>query len=74
MKTNRNPLDIIRYILDSVTLFFGGKMLPITIEDKVFDKKKGTIVPFCADSYEFAGKAVMNDMNFLKNLKEYEKD
>ena len=44
MKANKNPLDIIKYIMDVVAVFFGAKMDPIVIEDKVFDKKKGTVV------------------------------
>jgi len=40
LKTNRNPGDIIKYILDSVVIFFQGKLSPITIEEKVFNKKK----------------------------------
>lgn len=44
MKANRNPLDIIRYIMDSVVVFFGGRLAPITIEDRVFNKKEGKVV------------------------------
>ena len=32
MKANRNPLDIIRYIMDSVVIFFQGKLIPIQID------------------------------------------
>lgn len=41
MKTNKTPLDIIKYILDSVCVLFGAKLLPVTIEDKVFNRKEG---------------------------------
>lgn len=29
MKSNRNPLDLIKYIMDSVVVFFQGKLIPI---------------------------------------------
>jgi hypothetical protein len=29
MKANKNPLDIIKYIMDSVVVFCGGKLNPI---------------------------------------------
>jgi len=74
MKANKNPMDIIRYIMDSVTIFFGHKIQPITCAEKVFDRKKGTTGLFLEDSYDFSGKAVLSDMNFMRNLKEYEKD
>lgn len=44
MKTNRNPLDIIKYIFDSIVIFFGAKCVPISIEDKIFNKKEGKVV------------------------------
>jgi len=56
MKTNRNPLDIIKYIMDSVVIFFNGKLAPVTVEDKIFNKKEGKVVQFMKDSWEEAGK------------------
>jgi hypothetical protein len=74
MKANRSPLDVIRYIMDSVVVFFGAKLIPIIIEDKVFNKKEGKVIPFLKDSWEESGKFVLGEMNFMKKLKEYEKD
>jgi dynein heavy chain len=74
MKANRNPLDVIRYIMDSVVVFFGAKLAPIVIEEKIFNKKEGKTVQFLKDSWEESGKFVLGDMNFMKKLKEYEKD
>lgn len=74
MKANRNPLDIIKYIMDSVVVFFGAKLAPISIEDKIFNKKEGKVVPFMKDSWDEAGKGTLSEMNFMKKLKEYEKD
>jgi hypothetical protein len=31
-------------------------------------------VPFLKDSWDESGKLVLNDLNFMKKLKEYEKD
>ena len=53
MKTNRNPLDIIKFIMDAVVIFFNGKLVPISIEEKTFNKKQ---VQFMKDSYEDSGK------------------
>jgi hypothetical protein len=74
MKANRNPLDIIKYIMDSVSIFLQAKMIPIVIENKIFNKKEGKEVPFLKDSMDESGKAALNDMAFMKKLKEYEKD
>ena len=74
MKANRNPLDVIRYIMDSVVVFFGARLVPISIAEKIFNKKEGKSVQFLQDSWEESGKFVLGDMNFMKKLKEYEKD
>lgn len=74
MKTNRNPLDIIKYILDSVSVFFQGKLANVVIEEKIFNKKDPKPVPFLKDSYEESGRSILNDSKFLFNLLNYEKD
>jgi len=74
MKTNRNPLDIIRYIMDAVVIFFMGKLVPVQIEEKVFNKKENKTVFFLKDSYEESGRPTLNDMNFMKKLVDFEKD
>lgn len=38
MKANKNPLDIIKYIMDSVIIFFNVKLVPISTTDKVINK------------------------------------
>jgi len=75
MKANRNPLDIIKYIMDAVVIFFGGKVVPISIEEKTF-KKGMNPIPFMKDSFDEpgGGKTILSDMQFMKNLKEYAKD
>jgi dynein heavy chain, axonemal len=74
MKTNKTPLDIIKYIMDAVVVLFGAKLVPITIVDRVFNRKEGKVVQFLQESWDEAGKAVLSDMKFLASLKEYRKD
>lgn len=80
MKSNKNPLDILKYIMDAVLVFFGAKMYPIIIVDRIFKKKEGTVVQFLreswedTDSYQGDGKRVLGDMAFLKNLQNFRKD
>jgi len=59
MKANRSPLDVIRYIMDSVVVFFGAKLVPITIEEKIFNRKENKTVQFLKDSWEESGKFVL---------------
>jgi len=42
LKANRAPLDIIKFIFDSVLVFFQAKLVPITIQQYVFNRKEGT--------------------------------
>jgi len=74
MKANRNPLDIIRYILDAVAIYFQQKIDPIKMVEKQFNKKEERKVFFTEESYENGGKIVLNDMNFMKKLATFEKD
>lgn len=46
LKSNRNPAIIIKYILDTVTVFFNGKLVPITIIQAEVNKKEGRIIPY----------------------------
>ena len=62
LKANRAPLDIIKYIFDSVLVFFGSKLVPISIEPRVFNRKEGTVVQFLKDSWEESGKLCLSDM------------
>lgn len=74
LKTNKNPGDIIKYILDSVVIFFQRKLAPISIDEKVMNKKEGKIILFLKDSWDEQGKATLSDPNLMKNLKEFERD
>jgi len=42
--------------------------------EKQFNKKEERKVLFTEESYENSGKAVLNDMNFMKKLSGFEKD
>jgi hypothetical protein len=74
MKANKKPLEIIKYIMDSVLVFFKAKLIPIQIEERVFNRKEGKAVPFLKESYDESGVQTLNEMNFMKKLKEFEKD
>ena len=74
MKANKSPLDIIKYIMDSVLVFFMGKLVPISIEDRVFNRKEGKVVQFLRESWDEYGKQQLSDIAFMRKLKEYEKD
>jgi len=74
MKTNRNPLDIIKYILDACAIYFQVKIDPIKIVEKQFNKKEERKVFFTEESFESSGKFVLGDMNFMKKLANFEKD
>jgi dynein heavy chain, axonemal len=75
MKSNRSPLDIIKYIMDVVLVFFQVKLNPITVEEKAFDRKnEQNKTKFLKESYEESGRVALNDMGFMKRLKDFEKD
>jgi dynein heavy chain len=73
MKTNKNPGPIIKYIMDSVCVFFQAKLVPIQVEEKEINKKN---ITFIKDSYEEVGggRAVLNDNRFMQSLVGFEKD
>lgn len=74
MKTNRNPSDIVRYIMDLVTIFFQARLTPVEIVEKQFNKKDAKLISVIKDCWEESGKYVLNDSAFMKKLKEFEKD
>lgn len=57
MKANKKPLDIIKYIMDVICIFFQTKIGPITIEEKTvkFEKKEEKKIFFLKDSWEEGG-------------------
>jgi hypothetical protein len=46
LKANRNPAVIIKFILDTVCVFFQGKLLPIIVVQVEVNKKEGRVIPF----------------------------
>lgn len=46
LKANRNPAVIIKFILDTVCIFFQGKLLPIIVVQVEVNKKEGRVIPF----------------------------
>lgn len=59
LKSNRNPAIIIKYIMDTVTVFFNGKLLPITIIQAEVNKKEGRVIPYLQDSFDEGGKQIL---------------
>jgi len=55
-------------------VLFKAKLIPIQIEERVFNKKEGKVVMFLKESFDESGSQTLFDMNFMKKLKEYEKD
>ncbi len=52
MKTNRNPAEVIKYVMDVVMIYFGDKVQPITIVEKTLYKKENIVKLFLDDSFE----------------------
>ncbi|KAL4479549.1 hypothetical protein ABPG72_018535, partial [Tetrahymena utriculariae] len=74
LKCGKKPLDIIKYILDTVLILLKKNLIPIQIEERIFNRKEGKVVYFLKESYNDFGIQVLNDMNFLRKLKQFEKD
>ncbi|CAJ1460327.1 unnamed protein product, partial [Effrenium voratum] len=74
LKGNKSPVDIVKLTFDGLLLLMSYKVIEVKPEDKTINKVSGT---FIKDSYEEHAKSMLNDMNFLKNLKrfaEHERD
>jgi len=75
MKANNKPHIIIKYILDSVGIFFHQKLgAQVKMTQYQFSKKDPTEYPMLTESWEECGMAVKNDANLLNKLKFFEKD
>lgn len=68
LKANKAPVDIVKMTFDGLLLLMGNKVTEVKPEDKVINKVSST---FIKDSYEEHAKSMLNDMNFLKNLKRF---
>lgn len=71
MKAMKTLMDIMKAIIDSIVIYFMGKLLPvqsITVKISKIDYS------FFKDSFDEGGKSVLFDMNFLNKLKGFEKD
>lgn len=71
MKAMKNPMDIMRAIIDTIVIYFAGRVVPIQPYTVKISKQE---LPFLKDSFDDGGKAVLFDMSFLNNLKNFEKD
>mmetsp|Transcript_3629 Transcript_3629/g.6367 ORF Transcript_3629/g.6367 Transcript_3629/m.6367 type:complete len:3156 (-) Transcript_3629:97-9564(-) len=68
IKSNKNPLDIIKLTFDGLMLVQNKPVVPVKPDDKVINKIQAT---FLADSYEEYSKKDLMDMNFLNNLLDF---
>jgi len=41
--------------MDSVLVFFKAKLIPIQIEERIFNKKEGKVVLFLKESFDESG-------------------
>ncbi|KAL4465245.1 hypothetical protein ABPG74_001959 [Tetrahymena malaccensis] len=73
LQSGKRLLEIIRYVLDTVLVLFKSNLVPIEIEERIFNKKEGKVVYFLKESYEY-GIQVLGDMNFMRKLKEFKVD
>ena len=70
LKTTKNPLEIMKYVMDCVCILLGVGLAPINIDDVVFNKKKNETKKFLKDSWEEAGRSLLVDIDFLKKIKD----
>jgi len=68
LKANKAPVDIVKMTFDGLLLLMGNKVTEVKPEDKIINKVSST---FIKDSYDEHAKSMLNDMNFLKNLKRF---
>jgi dynein heavy chain len=68
IKVNRNPVDIIRLVLDGALILQHLPVIPMKEQGMKFGK---LAVNFIKDSYEESGKGMVINNDFLKNLLEF---
>ena len=73
LKANKNPMTIIKYIMDAVAVFFKEKLLPVHMVSEQLAKKDPGPTTFIQDSYSET-KGILNDGNFRNNLQFFERD
>lgn len=74
LKANKNPMFIIRYVLDTVCIFFKEPLeIPIKVEDRQMSKKDTFSVTFLKDSWDETRK-VLSDTAFRNRLEFFERD
>jgi len=64
---------LIRYILDSVAIFFKAKLCPVQGVSVMLSQKDPAPTNFLKDSWEET-KAIISDTNFKNNLEQFERD
>lgn len=73
LKANRNPMVLIKYIMDCVAIFFKRPLAQVTGVSVMLSQKDPAPTNFMKDSWDET-KALLSDTNFKNNLEFYERD
>ncbi len=74
MKSNKKPQEILKITLDAIAIYFNLKLVPIQLIPDL-PITKDIVIPFWKNSFEESGKFILGPgFDFLKNLKNYDKD
>jgi len=69
LKAMRNPLDIMKYVMDCVSILLGRPLAPIIIEEKILNRKENKATLYLKESWEESGRVTLADIDFLKKIK-----
>lgn len=70
LKSNKKPLDIMKYVSDCVNIILRENLIPINLQTLSFYLKDGKDIKGLKDSYEECGRQVLLDMQFLNRITE----
>jgi dynein heavy chain len=73
LKANRNPMVLIKYIMDCVGIFFKSKLAPVQGVSVMLSQKDPAPTNFTKDSWDET-KVLLQDTNFKNSLEFYERD
>lgn len=65
MKANKNPVAIVRMVIDAVNIIFMSPVINVKEKEMV---ARGQKFNFIEDSFEQFGKQTLYDTNFLKRI------
>lgn len=73
LKANRNPMVLIKYIMDTVAIFFKKPLAAVSGVSVMLSQKDPAPTSFMKDSWEET-KSLLSDTNFKNNLEFFERD